>query len=168
MNFLLKNKAKWYRVIFFGMLFMAIPALIEASWTAYWHNYYETAPISEFYKDVSFEAENLCFGNVTQSVENVRYVKGTDSGWAAYIIRELFVIDVKNEKTQVFTDSSAIFFEVIPDGINRREAAIPKDLPIGSYKWEITIIKLYLPYGVVRVTTPSLVSNLFAVKDCNT
>lgn len=166
MTFLFTHEAKWYRVAFFAILFMVIPTILESAWTAYWRNFYQTAPISTFYEALAFEADNVCLGDTIQRVESTRYVRGTDSGWAADIIRELYKFNDTKTKAKVFEEQANVFIENVPDGRSAREAAIPP-LKIGVYQWEITIIRIYLPYNVVRVETPSLISNTFAVKDCN-
>lgn len=166
MKFLLTQEGKWARVAFFAVLFMLVPTLLQSSWDAYWKHYYRTAPIENFYESISLEASNICVGDTTQHLESTRFVKGTESGWAADIVRELYVIGKNRVRAKVFEESADVFIEVIPDGQNAREAAIPA-LSTGVYQWEITIIRLYLPYDVVRVATPSLTSNTFSVEDCN-
>lgn len=165
MTFLFTKEAKWYRVAFFAVVFMVIPALLEQSFTSYWRHYYETAPISNFYEAMAFEAENICTGDITQDIKTVRFVNGTESGWAADIIRELYKVNDAKLKAKIYEENANVFIEKIPDGMSSREAAIPP-LKAGVYQWEVVIIRLYLPYGVVRVTSPSLISNTFSVTDC--
>lgn len=168
MTYLLTKEARWYRVAVFAVLFMLIPSLMQSSWDGYWKHYYRTQPISTFYEALAFEADNVCVGDNTQHVETVRLVKGTETGWAADIVRELYVIPdgtTVEGRSKVFDESADIFIEVIPDGFNEREAALP-ELAEGVYQWDIVIIRLYLPYDVVRIESPQLTSNLFAVEDC--
>lgn len=165
MTSLLKAETKWFRVIVFAMVFMAIPAILEQSYASYQRHYYETQPIERFYKAVSLEAENVCVGTKVQNLKTVRYVYGTNTGWAVDIVRELYRIDPLQERRKVYNESANIFVESVPSGIALREGAIPV-VPTGLYQWDIALIRLYLPYGVVRVSAPRISSNTFAVAEC--
>lgn len=166
MTFLLKAEAKWARVIVFAMVFMAVPAILEQSYASYQRHYYESQPIEAFYEAFSLEAENICVGEKIQTLKSVRYVHGTETSWAADIVRELYKVEVGQDRSKVHEESANVFIENVPDGIATREAAIPV-VDAGLYQWDIALIRLYLPYGVVRVNVPSLNSNVFAVVECN-
>lgn len=166
MKRLLTPQAKWYRVLFFGVVFMVIPNLLQMTWDAYWKHYYQTADISNFYENVAVEASDVCFGDSKQHIESIRFVKGTDTGWPADIVRELYTVENNTVKSKVFDQYATVFIENVPDGKVSREADLPP-LPVGIYKWEISLIKLYLPYGIIRVDSPRLLSNNFTVTECS-
>ena len=125
MTFLFKAEAKWYRVIFFAMVFMALPIILEQSYASYQRHYYETAPLEDFYKAVSLEAENVCHGTKVQALKSVRHISGTDTGWAVDIVRYLYRLEPDNIRVKVHEESANIFVEKVPSGISLREGAIP-------------------------------------------
>lgn len=165
MVFLLKQEMRWYRAIIFAVIFMAIPSILESSWTAYQRYYYQNAPIETFYKAITMEVGNVCVGDKIQQVDAVRFVYETETGWAAEIIRELYNVNTDKRK-KVYDEAASIFIDKIEDGKTARDAAIPL-LKEGIYQWDITYVKLYLPYGVIRVDVPTLRSNSFSVINCN-
>lgn len=155
---------KWIRVAFFAVLFILLPSVLDGAWHGYWRYHYQTADITDFYEAISLEVGNVCVGQKIQQSNSVRFVYGTDTGWQADIVRELQKLE--NEKAiKVFEQSANVFIEKVPDGQVHREIALP-ELEKGLYRWDITVVKLYLPYGVERVITPTLKSNIFAVDDC--
>lgn len=135
MTFLLKAEAKWLRVVVFAMVFMAIPAILEQSYASYQRHYYETEPIETFYKAMSLEAENICYGDKVQVLKSVRYIHGTETGWAADIVRELNRIEVGDKRSKIHEESANVFIENVPDGIAVRDAAIPV-VDTGLYQME--------------------------------
>ncbi len=157
MVFLLKQEMRWYRAIIFAVIFMAIPSILESSWTAYQRYYYQNAP--------TMEVGNVCLGDKVQHIDSVRFVYEMETGWSAEIIRELYKI-YGTERKKVYDEAASIFIERIEDGKTARDAAIPL-LKEGIYQWDITFVKLYLPYGVIRVDVPTLRSNSFSVINCN-
>jgi hypothetical protein len=166
MNYLISEKGKWWRVTIFALLFMLVPQIVETSWSAYLKHYYQTADISTFYQAVSLEAENICHGDTTQYLKSIRFVNGTETGWAADIVRELKEVYPTGARAKIFDESANVFIEAKEGGVSERKAAVPL-VDVGLYQWEITVVKLYLPYNIVRTDSPSLVSNTFAVKNCN-
>lgn len=165
MVFLLKQEMRWYRAIIFAVLFMAIPSILESSWTAYQRYYYQSAPIETFYQAITIEVGNVCLGDTVQHIDSVRFVYKTETGWAAEIVRELYDVET-DKRIKVYDEAASIFIEKIESGKSARDGAIPV-LSEGVYQWDITFVKLYLPYGVVRVDVPTLRSNAFTVLDCN-
>lgn len=166
MKLLLTQEAKWFRVIFFGVLFMLIPTILETSWNSYWKHYYQTEPIETFYRGVSLEVENICFGDITQHFTSVRYVSGTDTGWAADVVRELQKVDKAGNHVKLYDEKASVFIEKKENGRADREGVIPV-VPVGQYHWDITLVRLYLPYGVIRESAPVITSNNFSVEECN-
>lgn len=165
MSFLFRPENKLYRIFAFAIVFMAIPLILEQSYASYQRHYYETEPIETFYKAVSLDADNICTGTKVQNLKSVRYVSGTETGWAIDIVRELYRIEELGERRKVHEESANVFVENIPSGIALREGAIPL-MEAGVYQWDIALIRLYLPYGVIRTDSPRLTSNTFAVADC--
>ena len=164
MTYILTKKAKWYRVAVFGVLFMVMPTILQGAWTAYRTYHYQTADISSFYEGIELQSDNICYGDTTQPISSVRYVHGTATGWKVDIVRELFRVE-KNVSAKVYEESATAFMEVLPDGKSYREAAIPVQ-PAGLYRWEINLVRIYLPYGVERVDLTPLIGNGFAIEDC--
>lgn len=167
MRVLLTQEARWARVIVFGLLFMLLPVVIQQSWEPYWQHYYQTAPIEDFYVAFSLEAENVCYGEITQNLVAYRKVYHTDTGWAAEVVRELQRVDSEGKHVKVYDETASVFIENSEDGRAEREAVLPV-VPVGNYHWDVVIVRLYLPFGVVREAIPTLTSNTFAVEDCKT
>ena len=165
MKRIFQKEYKWLRVVLFAGLFMLLPTALDNGWNGYWRYYYQTANIEEFYEPVEMFAENICLGDLTQDVQSIRHVRGTETGWQADIVRELDRNDSNGLFKKVWEESANVFIEKVPDGKVNREAALPR-LQEGVYQWRITVVKLYLPYGVERVVSPSLTSNNFAVEKC--
>lgn len=162
---ILRDEYRWWRVAVFAVAFMLIPTILQSGWDAYWKNYYQTADISEFYQAVSMTAEDACIGELVHDVVSIRYVYGTETGWQADIVRELDKIE-NGVGHKVWEQDTSVFIERVPDGIVYRNATLP-ELDEGVYQWRIHIVRLYLPYGVERVSIPALVSNQFVVTLCN-
>jgi len=164
MNFLLTREAKWYRVVFFGIVFMLIPAVLQSAWAAYRTHHYQTAPMSNFYEGIELVSDSICFGDTTQKIETVRNIYGTKTGWKSDVVRELFR-DEKSIRIKVFEDEASVFLEKKEGGKVTRESALPVQ-PVGLYHWEVNFVRLYLPYGVIRVDAQPLIGNGFAIEEC--
>lgn len=166
MKLLLTQEAKWFRVAFFGVLFMLIPTILQSGWDAYWKHYYRTEPVETFYKAMTLEAENICVGDKTQKLTSVRFVYGTETGWAADVVRELQRVESSGVHVKVYDEKASIFIQKEENGVVERETVFP-DVKVGQYHWDITLVRLYLPYGVIRESVPVLTSNIFSVEECN-
>lgn len=166
-DIILQPKFKWLRIAFFGVMFMALPAILDASFAAYMRYQLTNAPVNEYYENFGVVMSDVCYGDVVQGVTTHRVARNTDQGWKGEAVKELFRHD--GETIVHISDKTVntnFFIEVEKNGVHTREAAVPI-VDVGTYHWEINIVNLYLPYGVVRHDVPPIITNTFEVKACN-
>lgn len=124
--------------------------------------YYTFAPLTHFYESIGMSAEDACIEEGYHKVQSVRFVKQTDSGYPATVIREMFLVDA-DERIKVYAETAEAFVEVIPDGITSRRQRLPEDIEPGFYQWELA--PTIIINGVSR-QAPLITSNVFEVKHC--
>lgn len=127
-----------------------------------WEYYYTHAPIETFFESHGLFVSDICFGENEQNIVSTRFVKGTDTGYPAYVIRELFLVE-RGMQTKVYDEYAQPFVEYSPAGTVTRIQQLP-DLRPGSYQWAIKVS--IVVGGVVRDDVPLILSNIFQVKRC--
>lgn len=125
--------------------------------------YIQYADISNFYENTEFFVENICVGDMTQNVLSTRFVYGTEIGYQATVVRELFLIE-RGLQTKILDERSTPFIEFTETGIVTRVQNLPPDLIVGDYQWVLKISLIIK--DVVRDDVPLIKSNIFQVIDC--
>jgi len=148
-------------ILSFVLVFMALTVLsflhnqAQQTWWTY-------ADISNFYQAQEVHVANVCVGDTTQKVNSIRFVYGTDTGYPAVVVKELFLVDAG--RSRVASEVSTPFIEVDEDGMVKRIQRLPDDLISGDYLWV-----LYLTINIhgIERDVPPIESNLFTVRKCD-
>lgn len=125
--------------------------------------YYTYAPLDNFYESLGAHADDACIEDGYHRIESVRYVKQTEVGYPATVIREMFLVR-SDERVKVYEESAEAFVEIIPDGISIRHQDLPDNIEPGTYHWELAP-KLII--GGVARQAPLIRTNNFEVRYCN-
>lgn len=126
--------------------------------------YIRHADISNFYENKDFFVENICVGDTKQAVASTRFVYGTDTGYDATVIRELFLVE-RGLQTKILDEAATPFIEVAENGSVTRIQNIPSDLEVGAYQWVLRISLVIK--GIIRDDIPLVESNVFQIKNCS-
>lgn len=143
------------------MFLISVPLFSTASTL-----YYRSMPVDTFYVNNGLYHEDVCFGDLIQTVSMNRFAYKTNTGWQIKYIKELFredgdlLIHIANA-----TQIGDAFVEISKNGTSTRESAIML-LPVGSYHWDTTVTHLYLPEDVVRKDVQTIKGQTFKVKKC--
>lgn len=124
--------------------------------------YYTYAPLDNFYESIGAHADDACIEVGYHNVESVRFVKQTDVGYPATVIREMFLIKL-DDRIKIHEEKAEAFVEVIPDGVSRRQQRLPENIEPGTYQWEIA--PTIIINGVER-QAPIIRTNEFEVLHC--
>jgi len=125
--------------------------------------YIRHADISNFVELKQFVAEDICIGDKKQNIVFTRLVYGTENGYDATVVKELFLVE-RGMQTKITDEVKTPFLEISEDGIVTIIQNIPGDLDSGNYQWVLRLSIIIK--GIVRDDVPLIQSNIFKIKEC--